>query len=48
MVGISTIIYGPGNVAFSHTRYEKVLVDDLVVGVKTYLYSILKFCKVEV
>ncbi len=47
MAGIPTIIYGPGNIAFSHTKHEKILIDDLITGVKTYLYSILKFCEIE-
>lgn len=43
--GIPTIIYGLANIVYSHTRYEKVLIDDLVARVKTYLYSILNFVR---
>jgi acetylornithine deacetylase/succinyl-diaminopimelate desuccinylase family protein len=45
--GIPTVVCGPGNISYSHTRDERVAVADLVNMVKVYVAAIKRFCGVN-
>lgn len=44
--GIPTVVCGPGNISYSHTKDERVAIKDLVNMVKVYIEVIKKFCGV--
>lgn len=44
--GIPTVVCGPGNISYSHTKDERVAIADLVNMVSVYSETIKKFCGV--
>lgn len=44
---IPTVVYGPGHIAYSHTRNEKVAISELVEAVEVYFLTALDFCEIE-
>lgn len=44
---IPTIVYGPGNISYSHTKNEQVAVKELKEAVEVYFLAAAEFCGVE-
>ncbi len=44
---IPTIVYGPGNISYSHTKNEQVAVQELKEAVEVYFLTAADFCGVE-
>ncbi|SCY97612.1 M20 family metallopeptidase [Alkaliphilus peptidifermentans] len=45
--GIPTIVYGPGNISYSHTKNEKIAIKELEEAVEVYFLAALEFCGME-
>jgi len=45
--GIPTVVFGPGDISYSHSRNERVAVKDLVNAVKIYFLAIAQFCGIK-
>lgn len=41
---IPTIVYGPGNISYSHTKHEKIAIKELIEAVEVYFLTALSFC----
>jgi acetylornithine deacetylase/succinyl-diaminopimelate desuccinylase len=41
---IPTVVYGPGDIARSHTPDEYITVEELIDGFKTYSLIAMRFC----
>lgn len=44
---IPTVVFGPGDISFAHSRSEQIRIDDLVQGVEVYLQTIYNFCEID-
>ncbi|KAB3534363.1 M20 family metallopeptidase [Alkaliphilus pronyensis] len=44
---IPTIVYGPGDISYSHTKNEKISVKELEEAVEVYFLTALEFCGIE-
>lgn len=44
---IPTIVYGPGDISFSHTKHEKIAISELIEAVEVYFLTAVDFCGVE-
>lgn len=44
---IPTIVYGPGNISFSHTKNEKIAIKELQEAVEVYFLTAVGFCGIE-
>lgn len=45
--GIPTIVYGPGNISYSHTKNEKIAIKELQEAVEVYFLTAVDFCGVS-
>ena len=45
--GIPTVVYGPGDISYSHTKNEKVSIRELKEAVEVYFLTAVNFCGVE-
>lgn len=45
--GIPSIVYGPGDISYSHTKNEKIAIKELEDAVEVYFLSAVEFCGIE-
>lgn len=45
--GIPTIVYGPGDISYSHTKNEKIAIKELKDAVEVYFLAAVEFCGIE-